>query len=80
MPYPNTYASGTSTPTWSAQIPSTQRSCTFTASAAPFGLSTAAIYEQLAQPLAAQRVPVQHLPQAAMNAIYRDWQARHAAR
>ncbi|MGY1451152.1 nucleoside deaminase [Pseudomonas chlororaphis] len=50
------------------------------ASAAPFGLSTAAIYEQLAQPLAARRLPVQHLPQAAMHEIYRDWQARHAAR
>ncbi|WP_409297529.1 nucleoside deaminase [Pseudomonas sp. KCJK8993] len=47
--------------------------------AAPFGLSTAAIYEQLGLPLAAQRLPVQHLPQAAMQAIYQDWQDRHAA-
>ncbi|MCB2251940.1 nucleoside deaminase [Pseudomonas chlororaphis] len=49
------------------------------ASAEPFGLSTAAIYAQLAQPEAARRLPVQHLPQAAMTRIYHDWQARHAA-
>ncbi len=47
--------------------------------AAPFGLSTAAIYQQLALPLAKQKLPVQHLPQAAMQALYREWQALHDA-
>jgi tRNA(Arg) A34 adenosine deaminase TadA len=47
--------------------------------AAPFGLSTAAIYQQLALPLAEQKLPVQHLPQAAMQALYREWQALHDA-
>jgi tRNA(Arg) A34 adenosine deaminase TadA len=47
--------------------------------AAPFGLSTAAIYQQLALPLAEQKLPVQHLPQAVMQALYREWQALHDA-
>ncbi|XCY74209.1 nucleoside deaminase [Pseudomonas sp. CBR-F] len=47
--------------------------------AAPFGLSTAAIYQQLALPLVEQKLPVQHLPQAAMQALYREWQALHDA-
>ena len=44
-----------------------------------FGLSTAAIYQQLALPLSEQQLGVQHLPQSAMVAVYQDWQARHAA-
>ena len=47
--------------------------------AAPFGLSTAAIYQQLALPLAEQKLPVQHLPQAAMQTLYAQWQALHDA-
>ncbi|WP_421524436.1 nucleoside deaminase [Pseudomonas yamanorum] len=47
--------------------------------AAPFGLSTAAIYQQMALPLAEQKLPVQHLPQAAMQALYGEWQALHDA-
>lgn len=44
-----------------------------------FGLSTAAVYQQLALPLDKQTLNVQHLPQPAMAEIYGDWQARHAA-
>ncbi|MFA7946299.1 nucleoside deaminase [Pseudomonas brenneri] len=47
--------------------------------AAPFGLSTAAIYQQVALPLAAQKLPVQHLPQAAMQTLYAHWKALHDA-
>ena len=47
--------------------------------AAPFGLSTAAIYQQMALPLAEQKLPVQHLPQATMQALYGEWQALHDA-
>ncbi|WP_314387724.1 nucleoside deaminase [Pseudomonas brenneri] len=47
--------------------------------AAPFGLSTAAIYQQVALPLAAQKLPVQHLPQAAMQTLYAQWKALHDA-
>lgn len=43
----------------------------------PFGLSTAAVYQQMALPLSEQKLPVQHLPQPAMVEIYRDWKARH---
>lgn len=46
----------------------------------PFGLSTAAIYQQLALPLGEQRLPVQHLLQPAMDEVYRDWNSRHAPR
>jgi tRNA(Arg) A34 adenosine deaminase TadA len=47
--------------------------------AAPFGLSTAAIYQQMALPLAEQKLPVQHMHQAAMQALYGEWQALHDA-
>lgn len=42
----------------------------------PFGLSTAAIYRQMALPLGDQALPLQHLGRPAMVGIYRDWQAR----
>jgi guanine deaminase len=42
-----------------------------------FGLSTAALYAELALPLSEQRLPVEHLPQAAMAGIYSDWKARN---
>ena len=45
--------------------------------AEPFGLSTAAIYQQLALPLSEQKLAIQHLPQPAMVEIYRDWKACH---
>ena len=47
--------------------------------AQPYGLSTARVYEQMALPLCQQALPVEHVAQPAMIAIYRDWQARHAA-
>ena len=47
--------------------------------AEPFGLSTSALYAQLALPLNAQRLPVEHLPQAAMADIYQDWKTCHDA-
>lgn len=43
----------------------------------PFGLSTAAIYQQLALPLSEQKLAIQHLPQPAMDKIYSDWKACH---
>ena len=43
----------------------------------PFGLSTAAIYQQLALPLSEQKLAIQHIPQPAMVEIYRDWKACH---
>lgn len=43
----------------------------------PFGLSTAAIYQQLALPLNEQKLTIQHLPQPAMDKIYSDWKACH---
>ena len=49
------------------------------AEGAPFGLSTAEVYAQLALPLEAQRIPIQHLPQAAMQAVYARWRALHQA-
>jgi hypothetical protein len=42
-------------------------------------LSTAGVYAQIALPLSAQALPVEHLAQPAMIGLYRDWQARHAA-
>lgn len=45
---------------------------------APFGLSTEAIYQQLAHPVCEQTLPVRHLAQPGIEQIYRDWQARHA--
>lgn len=44
----------------------------------PFGLSTAGIYQQMALPLAQQRLPVLHLPQAGATALYRRWKELHA--
>ncbi|BCD88260.1 tRNA-specific adenosine deaminase [Pseudomonas solani] len=44
----------------------------------PFGLSTAAIYQQMALPLAQQRLPVRHLPQAGATALYQRWKDLHA--
>ena len=43
----------------------------------PFGLSTAAIYQQLALPLSEQKLAIQHIPQPAMVEIYSDWKACH---
>ena len=45
--------------------------------AAPFGLSTAAIYQQMSLPLTAQQLPVEHLPVPAMQALYRQWKTLH---
>jgi guanine deaminase len=45
--------------------------------AAPFGLSTAGIYQQIALPLAEQHLAIEHLPHDAMPTLYRDWQALH---
>ena len=42
----------------------------------PFGLSTAAIYRQMALPVRDQALPVKHVEYPAMIDIYRDWQAR----
>lgn len=44
----------------------------------PFGLSTAAIYQQMALPLVQQRLPVLHLPQAGSTALYQRWKDLHA--
>lgn len=46
----------------------------------PFGLSTAAVYQQMALPLDAQKLDIQHLPQPAMAGIYARWKALHATR
>ena len=43
----------------------------------PFGLSTAAIYQQLALPLSEQKLAIQHIPRPAMVEIYSDWKACH---
>lgn len=43
----------------------------------PFGLSTAAIYQQLALPLSEQKLAIQHIPQPAIVEIYSDWKACH---
>ncbi|NMZ01223.1 nucleoside deaminase [Pseudomonas proteolytica] len=45
--------------------------------AAPFGLSTAAVYQQMSLPLTAQQLPVEHLPMPAMQALYRQWKTLH---
>ena len=45
--------------------------------AAPFGLSTAAIYQQMGLALSAQPLPVEHLPVPAMQALYRQWKTLH---
>lgn len=50
--------------------------------AAPFGLSTVAIYAELARPFAKQSMDIRHLPAdgAAEPAIYADWQRRQQQR
>ncbi|AQT91913.1 MULTISPECIES: nucleoside deaminase [Pseudomonas] len=48
------------------------------AMAEPFGLSTAAIGQQVGLPVSEQRLPIQHLPDAAMTALYREWKTLHA--
>ena len=45
--------------------------------AEPFGLSTAAISQQVGLPIDAQRLPIQHLPDAAMTALYHQWKTLH---
>jgi hypothetical protein len=39
----------------------------------PFQLSTAAIYQQLQQPLAQQTLPIHHRPQPEGLALYQRW-------
>ncbi len=39
----------------------------------PFGLSTAAIYEQVALPLDQQRMPITYLAHKDMPTLYQDW-------
>ncbi|WP_397456189.1 nucleoside deaminase [Pseudomonas lurida] len=48
------------------------------AMAEPFGLSTAAIGQQVGLPLSEQRLNIQLLPDAAMTALYREWKTLHA--
>ncbi|MDQ7261097.1 nucleoside deaminase [Paracoccus sp. PS-1] len=45
---------------------------------APFGLSTAALYEELAKPLAQQAMTIRHLPVRPQGAgdLYAEWKAR----
>ncbi|UFM64968.1 nucleoside deaminase [Paracoccus sp. MA] len=45
---------------------------------APFGLSTAALYEELAKPLAQQAMIIRHLPVRPKGAgdLYAEWKAR----
>ncbi len=47
------------------------------AMAEPFGLSTAAIGQQIGLPLDEQRLPIQHLPDVTMTALYREWKTLH---
>jgi guanine deaminase len=46
--------------------------------AAPYGLSTAALYAELAKPLSEQSMPVHHVPvpAAAGARLYADWKSR----
>ena len=44
---------------------------------APYGLSTAAIYAELAKPFAEQSMTIRHVPQGAPD-IYADWQRQRA--
>ncbi|MGR3890232.1 nucleoside deaminase [Pseudomonas sp. 1152_12] len=46
--------------------------------AEPFGLSTAAIGQQVGLPLTEQCLSIQHLPDAAMPALYQQWKSLHA--
>ena len=45
--------------------------------AAPFGLSTAAIGQQVGLPVSEQRLPIEHLPDAAMTALYHQRKTLH---
>lgn len=45
---------------------------------APYGLSTAAIYADLAKPFAEQSMTIRHVPQGAPD-LYADWQRRQQA-
>ncbi|MCF5721235.1 nucleoside deaminase [Pseudomonas syringae] len=45
--------------------------------AEPFGLSTAAIGQQVGLPVSEQRLPIEHLPDAAMTALYHQWKTLH---
>jgi tRNA(Arg) A34 adenosine deaminase TadA len=47
--------------------------------AEPFGLSTAAIGQQVGLPVGEQRLPIKHLPDAAMTPLYHQWKALHDA-
>lgn len=49
--------------------------------AAPFGLSTAAIYEELAKPFAQQSMQIRHMPVRLDDkpGLYADWKQRQAA-
>ncbi|MCS4248459.1 nucleoside deaminase [Pseudomonas sp. BIGb0164] len=47
------------------------------AMAEPFGLSTAVIGQQVGLPLDEQRLPIQHLPDAAMTTLYQQWKTLH---
>lgn len=47
------------------------------AMAEPFGLSTAAISQQVGLPIEAQHLPIQHLPDASMSALYHQWKTLH---
>lgn len=47
--------------------------------AEPFGLSTAAIGQQVGLPVGEQRLPIKHLPDAAMTPLYHQWKAQHDA-
>jgi hypothetical protein len=48
------------------------------ADAAPFGLSTAAIYEELAKPFAQQSMVIRHVPVRLTErpGLYADWKQR----
>lgn len=47
---------------------------------APYGLSTAALYADLARPLAEQAMPMRHVPvpEADASALYADWYSRQS--
>ena len=47
------------------------------ADAEPFGLSTAALYQQLSRPLAEQTLRIEQQPHSAMRGLYQRWQAQH---
>lgn len=47
------------------------------AMAEPFGLSTATIGQQVGLPLNEQSLPIQHVPDEAMTALYHHWKTLH---